>query len=447
MSKAKILGRKYAFLLLIVLLLAMLASYTLAQETAPETAVSLSKNSSPARINRSGMANGMVESWLVMHEQPASGPLLRARSGSPAPPSTIQIPLATTSFETHSLTGATACSNVITNSQLNILEFGDGTGTAEPWVFLEPIVYYLHEDSPDFPGWAYDGYSLVFQDGDAADPSPTWDMFVQGFLMPKNLTEVTVEYWRATDLGNSKDFVYGELWLLDKDGYLRLDEPDKYFVGTWEVSESEQLWKMEVVSTTKGMVNELSGQWAAVLFFNITDGSLPSAPEKQKEWMLMDDITVTACYKPATTGAKKAYLPTVQKAGSVAPFCVPPSENPRDEYHSNRGHTQTGANCKSSLSNVDKADYYTFKPNKSGSHTLHLRNLPKDTEWSAMIFVDTDQPSYAPGDGDGKCHINTPGSVDKKVTCDLKKDKSYFIKVSAGSTPKLGNYEMKVVTP
>lgn len=447
MSKIKTHGRKYAFLLLIVLLLAMLASYALAQETAPGTAVSLTRNNSPSRSGVSGIANGMYENWQVMAGQTASGPLLRDHSSPLASPSGIQIPLTTTSFETNSLTGATACSNVIANSQLNILEFGDGTGTAEPWVFLEPIVYYLHEDSPDFPGWAYDGYSLVLQDGDKNDPSPTWDMFVQGFLMPKNLTEVTVDYWRATDLGNKNDDVYGELWLLDKDGYLRLNEPDKYFVGTWEVSESEQLWKMEIVSTTKGMVNELSGQWAAVLFFNVTDGTLPSAPEAQKEWMLMDDIHVTACYKPATTGAKRAYLPTIQKPSAAAPLCVPPSENPRDEYHSNRGLTQTGANCKSSLSNVDKADYYTFKPSKSGSHTLHLRNLPKSTEWSAMIFVDGANPSYAPGATDGQCRIDTPGSVNKTVKCDLKKDKTYFIKVSAGSTPKLGNYEMKVVTP
>ena len=169
------------------------------------------------------------------------------------------------------------------------------------------------------------------------------------------------------------------------------------------------------------------------------------APESEKEWMLIDDISLSACYKPAEVSGKRVYLPSVQTAGEVIPFCIPPTENPRDQYNSNRGFAQTGAECNSTLSELDRADYYTFKPGQSGSHTLLLSNLPADTQWSAMIFTDTSSPEYAPGETGGQCRIDTPGSKDKRVKCELSKDKAYFIKVSAGSTPVEGGYDMKVV--
>jgi hypothetical protein len=76
---------------------------------------------------------------------------------------------------------------------------------------------------------------------------------------------------------------------------------------------------------------------------------------------------------------------------------------------------------------------------------LQLKKLPNDTEWSAMTFTDTASPEYAPGETGGQCRIDTPGSKDKQVKCELSKDKAYFIKVSAGSKPKEGGYDMKVV--
>lgn len=452
MSKTRAHGRKYAALLLIVLLLAMLASYALAQEETPGTAVRSTAHLSVAKSDYSTLTKGLHENWQGMREGALAHTQLpdRGQLYSSPLPSGIRLPITTAAFETQSLTGTTACGNIIANSRLNILEFGDGTGTAEPWVFLIPQLFYINENDPDDPfgPWAYDGYSLVFRDGDPGDPSPKIDMFGQGFLMPDNLSDVTVEYWRATVDGNAADEVWGELWLLDDTGTLHLDNPDKYLVGFWDVFESKDEWNLESVVAPKDMVKDLDGQLAALIFYNYTDGSAPDAPESKKEWMLIDDITLTVCYKPATVTGKRSYLPTIQKTGEVAPYCVPPSENPRDEYHSNRGYTQTAAACKSALSELDKADYYTFKPNKSGSHTLHLKKLPDKTEWSAMIFEDKATPEYAPGNSDsGRCHIDTPGSKDKKVTCDLKKDKEYFIKVSAGSTPKTGGYEMKVVTP
>lgn len=443
MLSTKIRGRRYASTLLFALLLTMLASYAMAEEEAAGLIVKMDGREPVNKTSLSGVLDGMHESWQPMREVSRDNKFVRDRS-VPAG-SRVRLSVATPAYQTESLTANEICGNIIVNPQLDILEFGDGTGTAEPWAFLIPQVYYVKEgEEPDL---AYDGYSLLFADGDAADPSPTIDMFAQGFLMPKDLTSITVAYWRASIDGNINDEVWGELWLLDNDGYLHLDDPEHYFVGYWEVDESELVWNQETVTAPKDIVQALSGRPAAILFYNWTDGSSPGAPESQKEWMLMDDIFMDVCYKPATVTGKRAYLPTIQKTGVAAPFCAPPNENPQDQWNSNRGMTQTGAKCKSTLSQLDRADYYTLKPKKSGSYTLYLENLPAGTEWSSMIFIDSNSPSYAPGGTGGQCRIATPGAGNKKVTCSLNKDTGYFVKVSAGSTPVEGSYEMRVVTP
>ena len=441
MPRIKIRDRKYTFLLLVVLLLGTLASYALAQEQVPGTAVTAARPSG-AEKEISGVTKGMYEHWQGMRDDAAP-----YENRALSTPSRTRLPVSTTIFETNSLSGTTECVNLIANSQLDILEFGDGTGTAEPWVFLEPIVYYINGNDPTdpFAPWAFDGYSLLFEDGDLGDPSPAYDMFGQGFLMPENLTDVTVEYWRFSVDGNLADIVWGELWLLDDDGYINFNDPETYLVGYWDVYESDMEWNLESVSATDEMLEALSGRPAALIFYNDTDSSSPDAPESEKEWMLIDDISLSACYKPAEVSGKRVYLPSVQTAGEVISFCIPPTENPRDQYNSYRGFSQTGAECNSTLSELDRADYYTFKPGESGSHTLLLSNLPADTQWSAMIFTDTSSPEYAPGETGGQCRIDTPGSKDKRVKCELSKDKAYFIKVSAGSTPVEGGYDMKVV--
>ena len=438
--------RKVPLLLLIVSLFALFAGYALAQEPAPGTAVSLTDSASAAKRNISAMPKGYAEGWLTAKPEMNAGTAARGRLLSSS--SAIRLPVTAADFVTNSLAGTTACSNIVINTQLDILEFGDGFGTAEPWVFLEPYLYYVNENDPGdpFASSAYDGYSLLFEDGDPGDPSPNLDMFGQGFFMPDNLSDVTVEYWRATVDGNPQDHVYGELWLLDSLGNLHYGDIN-YFVGAWELSESNLKWKMESVAATENMVKKLDGQLAALLFFNVTDGSLPGAPEAQKEWLFIDEISLIACYKPDSSQAKKLYIPTVQKAKQGPPLCVPPTENPQDQYNSNRGFAQTSAICNSSLSELDKADYYTFKPSTSGSHTLHLNKLPAGTEWSAMIFEDKQTPEYAPGDTAGQCRIDTPGSKAKQVRCTLDKNKTYFIKVSAGSTPMAGSYDMAVLAP
>jgi hypothetical protein len=158
---------------------------------------------------------------------------------------------------------------------------------------------------------------------------------------------------------------------------------------------------------------------------------------------------LTACSKTAPS-TSKGYMPLVMaKHGKVSgPICNPPGDNPLDQWHSNRGLVQTGATCDSTLSGVDIADYYTFRPNKSGNHTLRLSNMPPGSEWAAMIFIDRANPDYAPGGADdGRCRITQPGSGDKQVVCNLNQNTDYFVKVSAGSTPMFGSYKMRITTP
>jgi hypothetical protein len=97
---------------------------------------------------------------------------------------------------------------------------------------------------------------------------------------------------------------------------------------------------------------------------------------------------------------------------------------------------------------VDEFDYYAFKPDIGGQHTLHLTSLPKGTQWSAMIWTDAPKPQFAPGDaGDGTCRITQPGDVNKQVKCNLTKGADYVVKVSSGNTAVAGSYTMRITAP
>ena len=232
------------------------------------------------------------------------------------------------------------------------------------------------------------------------------------------------------------------------DWVLHLDNPTTYFVGGWTVDESEASWgKQTITSNDPAFLGQMAGQKMAILLFTITDGG--GATAAQKEEVFFDDVKLTACYEEVKAGGE-IFLPALMRKFGVSagPICIPPNENPLDLFHSFRGLVQTNATCNSTLSFVDRADYYTFKPEKDGPHTLHLTNLPDETEWSAMIFTDTPSPDYAPGGAsDGKCRITTPGRVDKQVTCELNKGSDYFVKVSSGSTPVAGSYTMRITAP
>jgi hypothetical protein len=342
-------------------------------------------------------------------------------------PQRVAVPLPDELVAPRALTAS--CEQVLTNTALNVVEFGDGSGTAEPWATLFPIVYFTND-----PGLAFDGTSLLLEDLDSGDTSPTIDAFAQGFLMPDNLSELNIEYQRATLGSNTTDKAFGELWLLDDEGFLNLDDPDTYFVANWEVTDSDMTWQKEIVSSTDGaLLNEMEGRWMAIIMLNVTNGVAPV------ETILFVEVRLSGC-----TATPPLYLPMITHGKQGAPVCAPPTENPPDEFSANRGLVQTGSVCNSTLSNIDRADYYTFEPTTSGSYTLRLTNLPAGSEWAAMIFVDAPSPSYAPGPTGGQCRIATPGAVNKQVVCPLQAGQGYFVKVSAGSTPLAGSYRLQI---
>lgn len=337
-----------------------------------------------------------------------------------------------------SVPGGVVCKQLLLNPQLDVLELGDGTGRAEPWVVYDPYVYYSTQNyvSPQ--------YSLVLVDADTqvTDPTPTQDAFAQALYMPTGLVTVTIEYYAAMANVNTTDRALGNLWTVDADG-----NPVTFLAG-WEVGESPNAWqKQTVVITDPDALANMAGQRIMIFLFNATDGSTPG------EVVFFDDVTLTACSRAAPSGAA-VHLPAVMRNfRSSGTICIPPSENPQDTWNANRGYVECNATCQSTLSRLDLADYYTFVPSFTGTGncTLYLKNLPSGTEWAAMIFVDQPNypPPYAPGPTDGQCRIATPGSGDKSVTCPLTGGTAYFIKVSAGanySGPE-GSYTMQITCP
>lgn len=326
-----------------------------------------------------------------------------------------------------------SCVQILANTQLDVLEFVDG-GTAEPWDVLDDFVYFSSESyvSPE--------YSLFMADADVGDPSPLYDAFGQGFFMPDNLTLVRIEYETGSLDANPGDLAYGNLLTLDQDGFLQ------DLIVFWTVGPSEGEWSPRFIEITdQAELRAMNGQPMALVFDTETDNGLPDA------WVFYDDIKLIACFESGGPVDGKIFFPAVmQKFGQKSgPTCLPPTESPRDQYNANRGLVQTGAQCDSTLSSLDRADYYTFKPTSNGKHTLHLRDLPAGTEWSAMIFIDKSSPEYAPGPTGGQCRIGTPGAADKQVTCTLSKNTDYFVKVSAGGAydGPVGSYEMKITGP
>jgi hypothetical protein len=165
-----------------------------------------------------------------------------------------------------------------------------------------------------------------------------------------------------------------------------------------------------------------------------------------EESSFFDNVRLIACVPSAPVGGR-LYLPNVMHVANTTPVCVPPSEVPRDEVDANRGLVQTGAQCQTTLSQLDTQDYYTFVPKQGGNHSLQLSNLPPGTEWSGSIIVKTGGSyAYAPGPTGGQCRIATPGAGNKQVTCSLQAGVEYVVKVSAGqyAGPEAG-YQMQVV--
>lgn len=319
------------------------------------------------------------------------------------------------------------CVQLIVNSELDVLIFNDGTGTAEPWVVLWSRVYYsdVEYTSPSF--------SLFEIIGDADDPTPTYDGFGQAFYMPAGLTSVTVEYDRKIDFANGVDTVQGELWTVDSAGFL-----DQFVTG-WIVGDSPATWDTRFYTINDApTLNQLSGRTIALALTNSTTDPSPG------EVVYFDDITVTACFTPPDYAA---YMPIVEYgSGNSGPLCLPPSESPPDSWYNNRGLIQAGATCNSNLSQLDDRDYYSFTAAQSGSHTIKLSNLPAGSNWATLVYNDTEPPPTAPTNG-GTCYTSQPGAGDKTVVCNFNAGQKYVVKVSSGSTPMTGSYTLQLTMP
>lgn len=327
---------------------------------------------------------------------------------------------------------AQPCSQVLVNTKLDVIELGAGSGSAEPWVPLWQTVYY------DDEAYVSPQHSLIVIIGDDNDSTPSYDGFGQGFIMPANLTSVTVDYMTAVGAPRSSDFAYGTFWSVNPDGTLN---QELFF---WPVGDDNQplVWRNEVMSTNDPAdMALLEEQWLALVFYNYTDETAPTPGEVT--WF--DDITLTVCTDTAVT---QVFLPNVTQPGLSLPGCFPPTETPPDLWNANRGLVETSATCNSSMSSLDRQDYYSYKPTQAGNHTFYLENLPAGSEWSLTVFVD--QVDYPPPiANNGNCRTTAPGSANKQVTCSLQSGQSYFIKVSAGSDygGPVASYRMRVMGP
>jgi hypothetical protein len=310
------------------------------------------------------------------------------------------------------------CVDLIRNSQMDVEEFGDGTGTVDYWVQTCPSVYF------DNTVYASPIHSLVMVDENDGACMTTggydYDAFGQAFLFPNNLLTVTITYNRLYQDANVDDDAYGNLYTLTEEGAL-----DTYLVY-WGIGESPAGWSSRYTQITDPTtLAQMSGEYMALVFelFGDTTGST--------EVIWLDDAQVTACYDFTTTDW--AYLPLMMQ--HPAPSCVPKEPDSRDDP----GSTVVGVACNGSFSPLDTRDYYSLDPGGVSNVRLWLRNMPAGTNWGAAIFEDNPSNTYV-------CHIGTTGSSDKYVNCTLNPSKQYFVKVDAGTPPgSTQTYQMSVV--
>ena len=310
------------------------------------------------------------------------------------------------------------CVDLIQNPQMDVEEFGDGTGTVDYWVQVCPKVYF------DSSVYASPLYSLVMVDENDGSCMTSggydYDALGQAFLFPNNLLTVTVTYNRLYQDANVNDDAYGNLYTLTEEGAL-----DEYLVW-WGIGESPAGWSSRYTQITDPTVlSQMSGEYMALVFELYGDTGSPN------EVIWLDDAQVTACYE--FTATDWAYLPIMSQ--NPAPVCVPKEPDSRDDP----GSTVVGVACDGSFSPLDTRDYYSLDPGGVSNIRLWLRNMPAGTNWGAAIFEDNPSNTYV-------CHIGTTGSSDKYVDCTLNPSKQYFVKVDAGTPPgSTQTYQMSVV--
>ncbi|MBN1976252.1 MAG: hypothetical protein JW918_02525 [Anaerolineae bacterium] len=310
------------------------------------------------------------------------------------------------------------CVELTQNPQMDVEEFGDGTGSVDYWVQVCPEVYF------DNTVYASPLHSLVMVDENDGYCMTTggydYDALGQAFLFPNNLLTVTITYNRLYQDANGNDDAYGNLYTLTEEGAL-----DTYLVW-WPIGESPVGWSSRyTVITDTATLDQMSGEYMALVFelYGDTAGST--------EVIWLDDAQVTACYE--FTATDWAYLPILRQ--DPVPRCVPKEPDSRDDP----GSTVVGVTCGGSFSPLDTRDYYSLDPGGVSNVRLWLRNMPSGTNWGAAIFEDAPGNPYV-------CHIGTTGSSDKYVNCTLNPSKQYFVKVDAGTPPgSTQTYQMSVV--
>jgi len=318
---------------------------------------------------------------------------------------------------------AETCRNMLLNSQMDVTEFGDGTGTIDYWTIMDQKVYY--DNDPEYYNSPYHSLVMVDEtDGSDTvilDADTDRDAFGQGFQAPSNLTFLQISYSRRYSNENDDDDASYVLWTLDNDGYL--DEiVDLWYIGSgtgWDDRYSAPL-------STSGLA-QASGKPLALAFYLISDRTSPS------EVIWLDDAQVELCY---TTGANKVYLPlTIRQPAWTGPVCSPYEPDSATQ----RGATRIDAVCDGSFSATDIKDYYSLTLDGVRNIRLRLYDLPSGTNWDAMIYEDASDYPLA-------CHIATVGDQDKYKDCTLNASKSYFVLVSAGTAPGKGSdtYHMSV---
>jgi len=320
------------------------------------------------------------------------------------------------------------CVNVLLNSQMDVVEFGDGTGSIEYWSILFQKIYYDKREgyyhSPSYslamvdeaPGWDTDVIEIE---------GTTWDYdeFGQGFRAPGGLTYLKISYSRLYSNTNLNDKVWSNLWTLDSQGYK--DE----LIDYRSIGEDPEGWSNRYWTLDSSQLAAVSGKSLALVFDMQSNQTSPS------EFVWLDDAQVRLCY---TTGANKVYLPLTirQTATSPVPICSPYEPDSTAQ----RGSTTVGATCSDSFGATDMKDYYSLNLNGVTKVRLRLFSLPSGTNWDAMIYEDASGYPLA-------CHIGTIGDQDKSKDCsELSLSKNYFVLVNAGKAPSAGanTYQMSV---
>jgi len=328
-----------------------------------------------------------------------------------------------------------ACADMLWNPGLDVVEFGDGTGSIEYWSILYQQIY--HDNRAGYYASPY--HALVMVDEPPSDPPAdtdlvliddvTWDYdeFAQGFYAPSNLTLVRVYFSSFHDNPDSYDSTRSYLWTLTPEGYL--DD----WVAYADIPETAD-WEDWYWDLPSGKLPDVSGRPLAATFDMLSDRIEPH------EAVWLDDLQVTVCFE---IGQYAVYLPVVAKQ---PPPPSQPTCSPREpDSLAQPGSTDVEATCGGSFSPLDEKDYYALDLKGNNRVRLGLFDLPGGTNWDALIYENSSGYPLACQIGDQGDHDrwkNCPNAAGYPSTLDPNKD--YFVLVSRGPNRTGGTYGMRV---